>query len=340
MLQEVQVTPSSFSKGSRPSRLRRHPILRAMLQETSLRAQDLIWPVFVRHGKKERRAIASMPGQFQLSIDELLQEAKEAAALGIRALLIFGIPEKKDPLGSEGFSPDGIVARAVRVLKKEVPELILIADLCCCEYTDHGHCGVLRQHTWGVDLDHEATLPLLAKQAICLAQAGVDVVAPSGMVEGMVGAIREALDLSGSIDIPIMSYAVKYASSLYGPFREAAEGAPKCGDRKAYQMNPANGKEAWLESSLDVLQGADLLMVKPAGNYLDVVYRVKQAFPHYPLAAYQVSGEYAMIKAASLAGWLDEKSVVHEILLGIKRAGADLIITYFAKEIAPFLCEK
>lgn len=340
MLQEVQATPSLFFKGARPSRLRRHPALRAMVQETTVRAQDLIWPLFVRHGEQERRPILSMPGQYQFSIDMLLSEAKEAYALGVRAVMLFGIPQAKDALGSEAFSPDGIVACAVRALKREVPDLLVIADLCCCEYTDHGHCGVLRQHPWGVDLDHEATLPLLAKQAVCFADAGVDMVAPSGMVEGMVGAIREALDGSGYLDLPIMSYAVKYASSFYGPFREAAGGAPKCGDRRAYQMNPANSDEAWLEAHLDTLQGADILMVKPAGSYLDVVYRLKQAFPQHPLAVYQVSGEYAMIKAASLAGWLDERAVVYETLLGMKRAGADLVITYFAKEIAPFLCEK
>ncbi|NOX62467.1 MAG: porphobilinogen synthase [Chloroflexi bacterium] len=321
----------------RPRRLRRSEPLRRMVRETELNPADFIYPLFVQHGRGVRHPIPSMPGQFRLSIDQLAAEAEEILSLGIPAVILFGIPASKDPVGQENFAEDGIVQQAIRELKQAAPELVVITDVCLCEYTDHGHCGLL-------DLDGEImnddTLDILGRVAVSHANAGADIVAPSGMMDGMVQAIRGALDDDGFQHIAIMSYAVKYASAFYGPFRDAAEGAPQFGDRKSHQMDPANAREALREAGLDVEEGADFLMVKPALAYLDVIARVKAAFPQLPLAAYNVSGEYAMIKAAAARGWLDERKVTLETLLGIKRAGADLILTYHAKDAARWLHEE
>jgi len=318
-----------FEPYYRPRRLRKTPAIRAMVRETHLTPSDFIAPLFVTEGKGVRNPISSMPGQFQLSIDELITEAKEIVALGIPAVILFGIPAIKDAVGSDAMSDEGIIARAVRALKEAVPDLLVITDVCFCEYTDHGHCGVLHGH----DVDNDATLTNLQKQAVVHARAGADMVAPSGMMDGMVGAIREALDAEGFTDVSIMSYAVKYASGFYGPFREAAESAPQFGDRSTYQMDPPNSREAIREAQLDVEEGADILMVKPAMPYLDILYQVRQTFG-LPTAAYQVSGEYAMLHAAAQNGWLDLERVMMESLIAIKRAGADMILTYFAKDAA------
>ncbi len=318
-----------FEPYYRPRRLRKTPAIRAMVRETHLTPSDFIAPLFVTEGKGVRNPISSMPGQFQLSIDELIAEAKEIFALGIPAVILFGIPALKDDVGSDAMSDEGIIARAVRAMKEAVPDLLVITDVCFCEYTDHGHCGVLHGH----DVDNDATLANLQKQAVVHARAGADMVAPSGMMDGMVGAIREALDAEGFTDVSIMSYAVKYASGFYGPFREAAESAPQFGDRSTYQMDPPNSREALRETQLDVEEGADILMVKPAMPYLDILYQVRQTFG-LPTAAYQVSGEYAMLHAAAQSGWLDLDRVMMESLIAIKRAGADMILTYFAKDAA------
>ncbi len=318
-----------FEPYYRPRRLRKTPAIRAMVRETHLTPSDFIAPLFVTEGKGVRNPISSMPGQFQLSIDELIAEAKEIFALDIPAVILFGIPAIKDEVGSDAMSDEGIIARAVRALKEAVPDLLVITDVCFCEYTDHGHCGVLHGH----DVDNDATLANLQKQAVVHARAGADMVAPSGMMDGMVGAIREALDAEGFTDVSIMSYAVKYASGFYGPFREAAESAPQFGDRSTYQMDPPNSREALREAQLDVEEGADILMVKPAMPYLDILYQVRQTFG-LPTAAYQVSGEYAMLYAAAQNGWLDLDRVMMESLIAIKRAGADMILTYFAKDAA------
>jgi porphobilinogen synthase len=313
----------------RPRRLRKDERFREMIRETHLRPDDMILPLFVCPGKGVRRPISSMPGNFQLSIDELLKEVKEAKSLGILGVILFGIPEKKDEVGSEGYSENGIIQRALKSLKDGVDGITLITDVCLCEYTSHGHCGVVRDG--GVVNDE--TLELLARQALSHVKAGADMVAPSDMMDGRVGAIRKILDENRFHDIPILAYAAKYASSFYGPFREAAESKPQFGDRKSYQMDPANAEEALREVRLDIEEGADIVMVKPALPYLDVIYRVKQAF-NIPVAAYNVSGEFAMVKAASQLGWMDGEQVMMESLIAIKRAGADLILTYFAKEAA------
>lgn len=313
----------------RPRRLRKNPLFREMIRETHLRPDDLLLPLFVCPGKGVRRPISSMPGQFQLSIDLLLEEVQEAQAQGILGVILFGIPEKKDEVGSEAYAEDGIIQRAVRGIKEKVQNILVVTDVCLCEYTSHGHCGLVQE---GRILNDE-TLPLLARQAVSHARAGADIVAPSDMMDGRVGAIRKALDENGLGDVPIMAYAAKYASSFYGPFREAAESKPQFGDRKSYQMDPANGDEALREVALDLEEGADIVMVKPALPYLDILYRVKQTF-NRPVAAYNVSGEFAMIKAASQRGWIDEEAVMMEVLTAIKRAGADIILTYFAKEAA------
>jgi porphobilinogen synthase len=302
-----------------------------MVRETVLTPADFIYPLFVTHGRQVRHPIPSMPGVFQFSIDQLAQEAKEIAALGIPAVVLFGIPAAKDPIGLENFAPDGIVQQAIREIKTAVSPLIVITDVCLCEYTDHGHCGILNK---AGDVLNDETLPILAQTAVSHAEAGADIVAPSGMMDGMVAAIRSGLDDHNFSHLPIMSYAVKYASAYYGPFRDAADGAPKFGDRKTHQMDPANAREALREAALDVAEGADFLMVKPALAYLDIIRQLRDRFPEMPLAAYNVSGEYAMIKAAAANGWLDEDRVVLETLTGIKRAGADLIITYHAKDAA------
>jgi porphobilinogen synthase len=304
-----------------------------MVQETRLRREDLILPMFVAPGKGVRQEVPSMPGVSRLSVENLAEEAKAAADLGIPAVLLFGLPQKKDETGSEAASPKGAVQQAVRQLKKQIPNLVVITDVCLCGYTSHGHCGLLRP---GGEVDNDATLEVLAQVAVSHAQAGADIVAPSDMMDGRVGAIREALDEVGLEMTAILSYAVKYASSFYGPFRDAAESAPQFGDRRAYQMDPANAREAMREAFLDVEEGADIIMVKPALPYLDILTRLRPEFD-LPLAAYQVSGEYSMIKAAAQKGWLDENAVMLESLTSIKRAGADLILTYFAKEAAQLL---
>ncbi len=316
----------------RMRRLRRTPQLRSLLQENTVAVSDLVLPLFIKAGHNIKNPILSMPGHFQLSLDHLPAEIEEIQTLKIPAVILFGIPEKKDAMGSTALDDNGIVQQAIRLIKKIAPELLVISDLCFCEYTDHGHCGVI--HADSQTVDNDKTLELLGIQAVSHARAGADIIAPSGMMDGMVRAIRTALDENRFQDIPILSYAVKYASSFYGPFRDAAEGAPKVGDRKTYQMDPANASEALREAALDVAEGADMLMVKPAQTYLDIIYRVKQSFPALPLCAYQVSGEFAMIKAAAEKNWINEKAVMIESLLAIKRAGADFIITYFAKEVA------
>ncbi|HEX2990376.1 MAG TPA: porphobilinogen synthase [Anaerolineales bacterium] len=326
----------------RPRRLRANPAIRAMVRETELNARDFIYPLFVRHGSG-RSEIRSMPGVYQLSVEESVREAEAAATSGVGAVILFGIPREKDPIGLENFAENGIVQQSIRAIKKEIPEMVVVTDVCLCEYTDHGHCGILNtgEHFHeglpeGYVLN-DPTLDVLAKVALSHAGCGADIVAPSGMMDGMVGALREALDGEGYENLPIMSYAVKYASSFYGPFREAAEGAPKFGDRKSHQMDPANVHEALREAALDVEEGADMLMVKPALAYLDVIRVVKDAYPELPMAAYNVSGEYSMIKAAAANGWVDEAKVTLETLTSIKRAGADIIITYHAVDAAKWL---
>jgi porphobilinogen synthase len=316
----------------RPRRLRRTAQLRAMVRETRLDASNLVYPLFVCPGEGVRREVRSMPGVFNLSIDQLVREAEDASRLGITSIMVFGLPEQKDEQGSEAFAEDGITQRAIRELKREVRDLIVIADTCLCEYTSHGHCGVIEKG----DVANDPTLELLAQTAVSQAQAGADVIAPSGMIDGMVAAIRNGLDFAGFCDVPVLSYAIKYASSFYGPFREAADSAPQFGDRRSYQMDPANIREALREAELDVEQGADMLMVKPALPFLDVIRAARERFS-LPLAAYQVSGEYAQIKAAGQLGWIDEERVMMESLTSIKRAGADVILTYFAKDVVRLL---
>ncbi len=314
-----------------------------MVRETELNARDFIYPLFVRHAEG-RNEIGSMPGVFQLSVSEAVREAEQSLKLGVPSIILFGIPAEKDPIGLENFAPDGIVQQAIRAIKKEIPEMVVVTDVCLCEYTESGHCGILNlpgEHfhpnlAEGYVLNDE-TLDVLVKVAVSHAEAGADILAPSGMIDGMVGAIRTGLDENGFENLPILSYSVKYASSFYGPFREAAEGAPKFGDRKSHQMDPANADEALREAAIDVDEGADMLMVKPALPYLDVIRRVKEAFPELPLAAYNVSGEYAMIKAAARNDWIDEEKATLEALTSIKRAGADLILTYHAKDAARWL---
>ncbi len=321
---------------NRLRRLRRTATWRRMLRETVLSPNDFVYPMFVVHGDDVSTPVASMPGVAQLSVDRLVQEASEVYDLGVPAVILFGLPKRKDPKGSEGYDSEGIVARAIRAIKKEVPDLLVWADVCLCEYTDHGHCGLL---TASGEVDNDATLPLLARAALVYAQAGADAVAPSDMMDGRVAVIRRLLDDNNFTHIPIVSYAAKYASAYYGPFRDAADSAPAFGDRRGYQMDPANGDEALREVELDLDEGADIVMVKPAGPYLDVLWRVKEAFG-VPTAAYQVSGEYALIKAAGEKGWLDERRTALESLTGIKRAGADMILTYFAKDAARWLREE
>ncbi len=321
----------------RPRRLRQHPLLRDLVRETALSVRDLIFPLFVRPGSGIKKEIASMPGNYQLSIDRLIEEVGAASDLGVRAFILFGIPSHKDATGSPALDEEGIVQQALRTLRRTYKDrLLLITDECFCEYTDHGHCGVLSEATGRLDLDNDKTLPLLAAQCVSHARAGADLVAPSGMLDGMVGAIRSGLDAAGFSHLPIMSYSAKYASAFYGPFRDAAESPPQFGDCQSYQMDPANSDEALREVALDLAEGADVVMVKPALAYLDIIRRVKDRFG-VPLAAYNVSGEFAMVKAAAAKGWIDERRVTLEILTGIKRAGADMILTYFAPEVARWL---
>ena len=350
-LQPVRATINSHATAAepmlRPRRTRISPALRRMVRETTLSPADFIYPLFVRHGRGERRPISSMPGQFQLSVDELVREADSILELGIPAVLLFGIPPEKDWCGSDNFSPHGVVPEAIRALKEAAPELIVISDMCFCEYTDHGHCGII--NTPIVDsynsalpegyLLNDPTLELLGRASVVHAEAGADIIAPSAMLDGMVAAIRGALDEAELEHVPILSYAAKYASSFYGPFREAAESPPSFGDRSQYQMDPANRREALKEVALDVAEGADMIMVKPALPYLDVLAAVREEF-NLPTAAYQVSGEFAMLHAAAANGWLDLEKCALESLTSIKRAGADMILTYFAKDAARWLVEK
>ena len=319
----------------RPRRMRRTETFRAMIRETRLAPEQMIYPLFVLPGKGVREPVPSMPGVFRLSVDQLAAEARDCLALGVRSVLLFGLPEKKDGLGSGAYAKNGIVQQAIRELKNRTPEMSVVTDVCLCEYTDHGHCGCLA----GEEVDNDATLELLAKTALSHAQAGADMVAPSDMMDGRVSEIRTALDEENFHNVPIMSYAVKYASAFYGPFRDAAECAPQFGDRRGYQMDPANSREALREATLDVDEGADILMVKPAIAYLDIIARLHDEFD-LPVAAYQVSGEYAMIKAAAERGWIDGERVMAESLIAIRRAGADIILPYFAKEMARVLNER
>lgn len=319
-----------FDLKRRPRRLRRTAAIRDLVRETRLSPDDFIQPYFVVNGDSVLNPIKSLPGQFQLSVDELIKDAKEAHSLGIKAVILFGIPKDKDPEGSETWNENGIIQKATKALKSSLPELLVISDVCFCEYTDHGHCGVV---TESGELDNDATLLNLQKQVISHVNAGVDMVAPSGMIDGMVAAIRSALDAEGQSLTPILSYAAKYSSSFYGPFREAVDSSPQFGDRKSYQMDPANRREAMREVKLDIEEGADIIMVKPALPYLDIIRDVKERYD-VPIAAYNVSGEYAMIKAAAERGWLDGEAAMLESLISIKRAGADMILTYFAKEAA------
>ncbi|MGJ3239875.1 MAG: porphobilinogen synthase [Anaerolineae bacterium] len=329
---------------TRPRRLRLNSAIRRMVRETTLTPDDFIYPLFVRYGTDERRPIASMPGQYQFSVDQLADEARQIAELGIPAVILFGIPQHKDWCGTDNFSAEGIVPQAIRAIKDTVPDLLVISDMCFCEYTDHGHCGIINtpdhEHYHpelpeGYLLNDE-TLDLLGRASAIHAEAGVDIIAPSGMMDGMVGAIRSALDASGHQQVSVMSYAAKYASGFYGPFRDAAESPPSFGDRSQYQMDPANRREALKEVALDVAEGADLLMVKPALAYLDIIREVNDHY-NLPLSAYQVSGEFSMVHAAAERGWIDLERVALETLTSIKRAGADMIVTYFAKDAAHWL---
>lgn len=317
---------------NRPRRLRKNENLRRLVRETSLSVDDLIYPMFVRYGEDIATEISSMPGCYQYSVDRLVNAAKELVSLGIPGTILFGIPESKDPVGSEAYADDGIIQQAIRAIKDAVPDLLVITDVCLCEYTDHGHCGIVEDG----DVLNDPTLELLVKESVSHARAGADMIAPSDMMDGRVGAIRDALDDEGFDNTPIMAYSAKYASGFYGPFREAAESAPQFGDRRTYQMDPPNVQEALYEVSLDIDEGADIVMVKPALSYLDVILQVKTEFK-MPVAAYNVSGEYAMIKSAAQNGWIDEKNVALEVLTSIKRAGADIILTYFAKSVVEWL---
>jgi porphobilinogen synthase len=317
----------------RPRRLRRNEEIRRMVRETNLSVDDLICPLFAVAGRKICKEISSMPGVFQLSVENLVKEVRDVRALGIPAILLFGIPAKKDPMGSDACSEKGIIQTAVRAIKDAVPDIQVITDVCFCEYTDHGHCGIL---TRDGDVDNDATLEILARSAVTHARAGADMVAPSDMMDGRVAAVRRALDKEGYEGIPILSYAAKYASGFYGPFREAAESAPQFGDRRSYQMDPPNAREALREVALDIQEGADIIMVKPALAYLDVICRIREAFD-LPVAAYSVSGEYSIVKAGEKLGWVDGSRLMMEILVSIRRAGADLILTYAAKEAAKAL---
>ena len=316
----------------RPRRLRRNEKLRAMVRETSLAPRQLIYPLFIGPGRDKVQPVSSMPGVAQFSVDRAVEECQEVASLGIAAVILFGLPEHKDSVGSEAYDDGGAVQQAIGAIKDKLPNLLVITDVCLCEYTDHGHCGVIKNG----DVDNDSTLALLVKESLSHARAGADIVAPSDMMDGRVGAIRRALDESGFAQTAIMAYAAKYASGFYGPFREAAESTPQFGDRRSYQMDPANSDEALREVALDIREGADIVMVKPAMAYLDIVYRVKQKFG-YPVAAYNVSGEYSMIKAAGQNGWIDEQRIMMEVLFAIRRAGADMILTYFAKDAARLL---
>jgi porphobilinogen synthase len=317
---------------NRPRRLRRNETLRRMIRETRLAPEDFIQPYFVCPGRDVKKPVGAMPGVAQMSVDHVVREARETYAAGVPAVILFGIPQRKDAQGSEAWNDNGEVQRAIREIKEHVPGLAVITDVCMCEYTDHGHCGAVV----GSEIDNDASLDLLVREALSHARAGADMVAPSDMMDGRVGAIRTALDENGFTHLPIMAYSAKFASAFYGPFREAAESTPQFGDRRSYQMDPPNGDEAMREIALDLEEGADIVMVKPALAYLDLIYRAKHEF-NVPIAAYNVSGEYSMIRAAGINGWLDEKRATMEVLTGIKRAGADMILTYFATNVAKHL---
>lgn len=322
---------------TRLRRLRQHPRLRDLVRETQIDVNDFVFPLFIHETNTENKPINSMPGHSQLALKNLKHEINEIVDLNIPAVMLFGIPNAKDPHGSRSFAADGIIQRAISEIKEIAPNLLVIVDSCFCEYTDHGHCGVVKKQKNNFQIDNDETLELLVKQALSYAKAGVDMLAPSGMMDGIVKALRAGLDVEGYSNISIMCHATKFSSSFYGPFREAAEGAPQFGNRASYQMDPANGKEALREVMLDVNEGADIVMVKPAMSYLDIIYQTKQHFPEIPVAAYQVSGEYAMIKAAGERGWINSQQVMMECLTGIKRAGASIIVSYFAKEVARLL---
>ncbi len=340
LTEKHHLPPDSRLLRTRLRRLRYHPGIRRLVGESRLSPANLLWPLFVCPGEAIRREIASMPGQFQLSVDELVREAAEAAELGVGGVILFGIPSQKDEIGSAACRDDGIVQTAVRRLRDKLPDLVVVTDVCFCEYTSHGHCGPVSTRTGRTDVDNDATLRLLGEQAVSHAMAGATMVAPSGMMDGMVAAIRGPLDDAGFSHLPILSYSAKYASAFYGPFREAAESTPAFGDRRGYQMDPAAAAEAALrEVALDLDEGADMIMVKPALAYLDVIRLVHQAYPGVPLAAYNVSGEYSMVKAAARMGWLDERAVALEMLGAIHRAGAGIILTYWAKDVARGLAE-
>ena len=313
-------------------RVREHEPLRRMVRESTMSPSNFIYPMFVTHGQGLRQPIEPMPGCFHFSIDQLVLDVAEAAALGIPGVLLFGLPAEKDPAGSEGYDPEGIIQEAVRAIKKEVPAMMVITDVCMCEYTDHGHCGIIDNGK----VDNDATLELLARTAVTQVQAGADMVAPSAMMDGQVKAIRDSLNDHGYEDVPVMGYAAKYASAFYGPFRVAAGSTPQFGDRRSYQMDPANAREAMREIESDIAEGADIVMVKPAMSYMDVIRRARERFDH-PLAAYNVSGEYSMVKAAGSQGWIDEKRIILELLTSIRRAGADFILSYHAKEVSQWL---
>lgn len=318
----------------RHRRLRQSPAMRNLVRENRLQLEDLIYPLFIVQGEGIKNEVTSMPNVYQLSLDKLEQEITEIVSLGIQAVILFGIPQTKDAVGTQAYHDEGIVQQAIRLIKEKAPELLVVADTCLCEFTDHGHCGMIHRE----QVLNDPSLELLTRTAVSQARAGADIIAPSNMMDGFVAAIRAGLDQAGFMEVPIMSYAVKYSSAFYGPFRDAAESAPKFGDRKTYQMDPANSREALREAYSDAREGADILMVKPALAYMDIILQLKQRF-NQPIAAYNVSGEYAMVKAAAQNGWIDEKAVVLEMLTGLKRAGADIIITYFAKDVAKWIKE-
>ncbi len=341
----MEVSPSNPDTSmtfptTRLRRLRYHPSVRELVRETRIGPANLILPLFVRPGRAINEPIAAMPGQCQLSPDMLAHEISQAAELGLGGVMLFGIPDKKDALGSDATSDSGIIAQAIRAAKQAAGDFLIVTDVCCCEYTDHGHCGAIGRSTGRLDVENDATLDLLARQAVVHARAGADMVAPSGMIDGMVAAIRQALDAAGFAHVPIMSYAAKYASAFYGPFREAAESAPQFGDRRGYQMDPASAAgQALREIELDLAEGADIVMVKPALAYLDIIRQAHERYAGVPLAAYNVSGEYSMVKAAAQQGWLDEKAAALECLTAIRRAGASIILTYWAKDAAGWLAQ-
>ncbi len=321
-------------------RLRQHPVIRDLIRETELNLDDLVHAIFIKGDKGDKQPVLSMPGHYQIPLSKLDEEIEEIVNLGIKSIMIFGVPSTKDAYGSDSFDDQGIMQKAIRQIKKLAPDLLIISDICFCQYTDHGHCGFMDDHHGCIDLNNDKPLELLVKQSISHVQAGANMLAPSGMIDGAVITLRRALDEAGFEHIPLMGHTVKYSSAMYGPFRQATEGAPKYGDRSRYQMDPANGNEALREAAVDIMEGADILLIKPAHTYLDIIYRVKQTYPHIPLCAYHPSAEFSMIKAAAEKGWINEKRVVFEVLTSIKRAGADFIVNYYTKEVARWIINK